>query len=96
MKRVEIIANHSIEVDVFDALKSIGIENRYTLIPGVLGEGSNGGRLGTPIWPEENFLLILYLEDEICNKLFKNLTLVKKRFPEEGLKMVSQIVDILL
>lgn len=94
--RVEIIANNSVQSDLFDALDSLGLENRYTQISGVHGMGSNGGRLGTPVWPEENFILILFVNENKIEEIKKCCELIKSQYPNEGLKLISQQVDILL
>lgn len=94
--KVEIIANQSIQSDLFDALNRLGLENRYTLISPVHGKGSNGGRLGTPVWPEENFILILLVNDDKIKELKVCCELIKQKFSNEGLKLISQQVDILL
>lgn len=96
MKRVEITANHSIQLDLFDALDDCGLRDRYTLIPSLLGEGSNGGRLGSPVWPEENFMLLLYIDESKVEPLFRNCKVIKEKFPEEGLKMAVSDVDLVL
>lgn len=94
--KIEIIANNSIKSDLFDALAALGLNKRYTLIPDVEGMGSCGGRLGTPIWPEHNFILILYVEDSQIEPLRRCCEKIKKNFPDEGLKLTSWKVDILL
>ena len=63
MKRIEIIANRSIEGDLHDALKEAGAAQHYTKIPVVHGVGNSGPRMGDHIWPEENFIMIVYCED---------------------------------
>lgn len=96
MKRVEIIANHSIQSDVFEALKLVRLDKRYTLHTNVTGMGSNGGRLGTNIWPEENFILLLYLEQDECETLFEKLKVIKDHFPDEGIKIAVSDVEMIL
>lgn len=94
--KVEIVANQSIQSDLFDMLDQLELENRYTLISGVHGRGSNGGRLGTPVWPEENFILILFVNEDKIKEVKVCCELIKQQFPNEGLKLISQQVDILL
>lgn len=95
VNKVEIVANNSIQADVFDGLKMLGLDKRYTLIRDVEGFGSNGGRLGSTIWPELNFILILYLDDEQTKAVSRCCKKIKEHFPNEGLKMISWKVDIL-
>jgi hypothetical protein len=89
MKRVEIIANRSVKDDIVDGLES-AVENFfYTLVPVVHGRGRQRRRLGTPIWPEENFLLIAYVDDEDALKVGEVITEIKARHPTEGIKLFT-------
>lgn len=87
MKRVEIIANQSIEEDLFDNLKRKNLLGHYTKIPGVMGVGNSGPRRGDHIWPEENFILIIYCEESEAEEIRKSVEDVKTLFPDEGIKM---------
>lgn len=95
LNKIEIVANNSIKADLFDALNALGLDKRYTLISDVEGFGSNGGRLGSNIWPELNFILILYLDDAQTKLVAKCCKKIKESFPDEGLKMTSWKVEIL-
>ena len=59
-KRVEIIANHSVEEDIMDVLEAKGLVTHFTKIPSVHGRGDSDSKRGDHIWPEENFILIVY------------------------------------
>jgi hypothetical protein len=96
MKRVEIIGNHSIQSDLFEALEIMELDNRYSLVSSIIGMGSNGGRLGTTVWPEENFLMILYLNKKQVDSLFPLVQRIKEKFPDEGIKMAVSDVEVLL
>ena len=87
MKRIEIIGNRSIEEDLFDSFKKNKIVNHYTKIPIVFGVGNSGPRQGDHIWPEDNFLLIIYCDDKEAKKILKAVKEVKKYFIDEGLKL---------
>lgn len=87
MKRVEIIANHSVEEDLFDFIKEEIGELYYTLIPQVQGNGTSGPRRGDHIWPESNFILISYTDEETLKKLEDITEKIKKMFPDEGIKL---------
>ena len=63
MKRMELIANRSVENEIMVALEESIDEFFYTLIPELQGRGKTKYRLGTATWPEMNFLLISYLDD---------------------------------
>ena len=90
MKRVEIFANHSIEEDMFDLFTKKDIVRNYTKIPSVMGSGSSGPRRGDHIWPEENFILIVYCSAEEAAQINEVITELKQFFPEEGIKIFVQ------
>jgi len=87
MKRIEIIANRSIQGDMFDAFKKANIVKRYTLYPIVLGVGKSGPRMGDHIWPEENFSLIIYCDEAEAEKIRKVISELKTLFITEGIKI---------
>ena len=87
--RMEIIANHSVEEDILEAMQSRGVGGYYTKIPSVQGVGSSNPRLGDPIWPEENFLLIIYCGEEEAERITRAVAEVKNRFQDEGIKLFA-------
>ena len=89
MKRIEIIANHSVEENILEALAGENAGKYYTKYPGVLGVGSAGPRMGDAIWPEENFALVIWCEDEEATAVERAVAKVKEQFPGEGIKMFS-------
>ena len=94
MKRIELIANRSVESEIIDAMEE-AIENfHYTMLPEIHGKGKTKYRLGTATWPELNFFLISYLEDEDAEKAQATVRAVKKRFPLEGIKLF--VMDVTL
>jgi hypothetical protein len=89
MKRIEIIANRSVQTDILE-----GMEQRldgfcYTLLPVVHGKGRREYHLGTATWPEVNFMLISFLSDEEAGIAFDVIREIKSRFPGEGIKFFS-------
>ena len=87
MIRLEIIANNSVEENILDAFKAEGVGKYYTKYPGVHGVGSSGPRMGDAIWPEENFALVIFCEVEEALGIERAVAAVKKRFPNEGIKL---------
>ena len=87
MYRIEIIANHSVEINILDALKAEGAGKYYTKYPGILGVGTSGPRMGDAIWPEENFALIIWCEDDEAKAIERAVNKVKYQFPNEGIKV---------
>ena len=89
MIRVEIIANHSVEENVLEALAKEQVGKYYTKFPSILGVGSAGPRMGDAVWPEENFALIIWCELEEALGIKRAIAKVKEQFPGEGIKFFS-------
>ena len=87
MKRMELIANRSVESEIIEALEDSIDEFFYSLLPQIQGRGKTKYRLGTATWPEMNFLLVSYLNDDDAVKAKAAVRAVKERFPREGIKM---------
>jgi len=87
MIRLEIIANHSVEENVLEALAKEQVGKFYTKIPNVFGVGGAGPRMGDAIWPEENFSLIIWCEEEEARGIQRAIAKVKEQFPGEGIKL---------
>jgi len=87
MKRIEIMANRSVQSEIEESLEN-AIENFfYTVLPVIHGRGRQRRRLGTPTWPEENFMLISYVDDEKAATVRYVIDTLKKNFPKEGIKI---------
>ncbi|GHU04244.1 hypothetical protein FACS1894147_09190 [Spirochaetia bacterium] len=87
MLRIEIIANHSVEENLSDALIEEGVGKCYTKYPNVLGIGASGPRMGDAIWPELNFALVVWCEEEEARGIARAVAKVKQVFPDEGIKI---------
>jgi hypothetical protein len=87
MTRVEIVANHSVEENILDAFRELGVGKYYTKYPTVYGVGSSGPRMGDAVWPEENFALVIWCEEPEAGGIEQAVALVKKEFPNEGIKL---------
>jgi hypothetical protein len=87
MKRMELIANRSVEEEIIGGLEAGIADFYYTLLPVVHGRGKNQYHLGTATWPEENFLLISYLDDRDAETAQSLVEEIKDRFPSEGIKI---------
>jgi len=86
MKRIEIIANHSVEADIIEAVESSGSESYYTKVPVVYGKGRSNPKMGDSVWPEENFMLIIYTDLDCSETIKEKISRIKKEFPDEGIK----------
>jgi hypothetical protein len=87
LRRIEIIANRSIEEDMFDLFQRKGIVKRYTRIPEVYGVGNKGPRMGDHIWPESNFILVVYCDENEAAAIREAVSELKKFFKDEGIKV---------
>ena len=87
MIRLEIIANHSVEENILETLRKEGVGKYYTKYPTIFGVGSSGPRMGDAVWPEENFALVIWCEEEEARTIKRLVESVKERFPDEGVKV---------
>jgi len=87
MIRIEIIANRSVEENILEALNKENVGKQYTMIPNIHGVGACGPRMGTAVWPEENFALIIWCEEEEAQGIQRAIKKVKEKFPGEGIKL---------
>ncbi|MDR1899163.1 MAG: hypothetical protein LBQ55_04055 [Treponema sp.] len=87
MFRIEIIANHSVEENILEALRKEGVGKYYTKFSNVFGVGKTGPRMGDAIWPEENFSLVIWCEEEELRGIKRAVASVKEHFPGEGVKL---------
>lgn len=85
MKRVEIMAAQAIEQDILDAFDLFQVPLQYTIVPTVHGRGKTSPKLGDAVWPEENFLLIMYCDDSVVELIERSLDLVRKKYDHEGI-----------
>ncbi|MCF7928352.1 MAG: hypothetical protein K9L68_05220 [Spirochaetales bacterium] len=86
-KRIEIIANRSIQEDLFEAFEKREIVKHYTLVPVAFGVGRQGPRMGDHIWPEENFVLTVYCSEDEAQKIRETVNEIKNFFVQEGIKL---------
>ncbi|MCR5621941.1 MAG: hypothetical protein K6G18_08790 [Treponema sp.] len=87
MYRIEIIANKSVEDDITEALEQYIPGILYTTIPLAYGRGGDDRKLGTPTWPETNFLMVSYIEDSYLPAVKAVMKGVKDKFKGEGIKL---------
>jgi delta 1-pyrroline-5-carboxylate dehydrogenase len=85
--RVEIIANRSVEDNITEALKAADVAKFWTKAPVVHGVGAKGPRMGDSVWPEENFMMVVWCEEDEARRIKKALEPVKAQYPNEGIKM---------
>ena len=97
MVKLEIIANLAIEEDIIAAFESAGYGDNFSWISPVHGRGGHGWREGSAIWPEENILYYLVINDDDLPELERHLNDIKEKFPNEGLRCyISRNIERLL
>jgi hypothetical protein len=84
---MEIIANKSVEADIMEALTARGAAKHHTRVPIAYGVGAAGPRQGDAVWPEENFILIVYCEEPEAHQVREAIGEIKKLFPDEGIRL---------
>lgn len=87
MFRAEIVANRSVQEEIQEGLESATPCIRYTILPEVQGRGRDDRKLGTTTWPELNFVIFAYVEDEDVQKVKDIIAGIKVRFPNEGIRL---------
>lgn len=87
MVRLEIIANNAIQEDLLEALERKELDSHYTILPVAHGRGDSAQKRGDAIWPEENFVMIVWCDKKKASAIEKVLDGVKKKFPDEGIKI---------
>jgi hypothetical protein len=87
MIRVEIIANHSVEENILEALARENAGKFYTKYSNVFGAGRSGPRMGDAVWPEENFTLVIWCEMDEAEAIERAIKAVKQMYPNEGIKL---------
>ncbi len=85
MKRLELVASESVQDELISGLEEKIPNIEYTLIPRIEGKGRSSRKEGTQVWPELNFTLVSYMDDEYLDRAKAIIAEVAKRFPREGI-----------
>ncbi len=88
MNRIEIIYSQPLEEDIFAAIKDVPEAKFFTIVPGVHGKGYSTPKMGDPVWPELNNLMLIYCEsDHAAEAIERGVGTVRERYPNEGLAL---------
>jgi hypothetical protein len=90
MIKLEIIANQALERPLIAIMPLREGKPCYTMLKQVDGSGFSGACLGNDVWPEENIMFILYLEEEEAAVVTKKIGELRRRFPLLGLAAFEQ------
>lgn len=85
MTKLEIIANQALEAQLMEIMPKNDGRPCYTMLKQVDGVGYSGFCLGNEVWPEENVMFILFLDDERLNAVKERLGGIRESFPLLGL-----------
>jgi hypothetical protein len=87
VKRIEIIANRSVQEELFDLMARRKVGASYTLVPQVHGAGRSEPKQGDNVWPEYNFMLIVYCDEAEAAGIVEVVRELKRIFPDEGVRL---------
>ncbi|QMU98946.1 hypothetical protein F0310_00655 [Borrelia sp. A-FGy1] len=92
MYRLEIISNLSLEHDLHECMQEIekytGELIYYSKIYNVHGKGRKGEKRSNEVWPEENFILIIYTDNLVVMERLKVVVeMLDKEYPTEGIRV---------
>lgn len=85
MTRFELIANKSVQDELVETIEKAAPGIGYTVLPVVHGKGSKDRKLGTAVWPEENFALICYAVEGEADLVREAFRAIKAAYPSEGI-----------
>lgn len=86
MVRLELIANRSVEDEIMDQLNLIDCRH-FTHIPIAYGKGNRDPKQGDAIWPEINFVMIIYCDESKVELIKTAVNAIKIKFPAEGIRL---------
>ena len=93
--RAEIISNQSVQEDITELLEQEIPSIQYTVIPEIHGRGMRTKKLGDTVWPEMNFVLFAYVEEDAARKIKEVVEKVKQKFPNEGISLFYTKAEVL-
>lgn len=85
MTKLEIIANQALESQLIEIMPKNDGKPCYTMLKQVDGAGFSGYCLGNEVWPEENIMFILFLDNEKLTAVKDRLAGIRESFPLLGL-----------
>jgi hypothetical protein len=72
MRLVFIVCETGVEAHVIEIIEDIGAPG-YTRFTGAVGDGRQGRREGTPVWPGLNSLVMVAIPEELVSTLIAEL-----------------------
>lgn len=85
MKRVELILNQSVELDLLELFREKGVGKMYTKIPSAFGRGCTSPKMGDSVWPQVNCVYVVYCEEAEAAVLVEIAETLRKEYPSDGI-----------
>lgn len=86
MKAVMVVYNNAIDPEVGEMMNASGIEH-YTKFTSAFGKGPGSGpRLGDAVWPGGNNAVLVVTSPEAAQTLIRQVEVLQKDIPAEGLR----------
>lgn len=88
MKRIEIFLTQAIEEDFIDyfekACKEENEKCKFTKIENIMGQGNTSPKMGDPVWPQLNVMIIIYCNEKIEKRVAGIMDVLHKQYVGEG------------
>lgn len=88
MKRVEVFLTQAIEEDFIayfeEACKKEKEKCKFTKIENIMGQGNTSPKMGDPVWPQLNTMIIIYCEEKIAGRIADIMKKLHKQYVGEG------------
>lgn len=88
MKRVEVFLTQAIEEDFIayfeEACKAEKEKCKFTKIDNIMGQGNTSPKMGDPVWPQLNTMIIVYCEEKIVSRIAEIMNKLHKQYVGEG------------
>ena len=82
--RIEIMCSQALEEDFTEEFKKLGVGQKFTKINPVMGAGFHNPHLGDNVWPQLNFMFIIYCSEDEAEKIKMVVRKFRKLFITEG------------
>ena len=88
MKRIEVFLTQAIEEDFIDyfekACKEENEKCKFTKIENIMGQGNTSPKMGDPVWPQLNVMIIIYCNEKIAKRVAGIMDVLHKQSVGEG------------
>ena len=85
---VILVMDQGVEIDVMEAMTELGLEH-FTRFSDISGSGETGRRVGSPIWPGLNTVLLLVIPALQVQPLIDRCHAIRDSFPiTPGMKFI--------